>query len=69
MSATTSHSSHSERPTGNSPLRKDNEMSDVITPHAFLNMASISQTILGKIVAAKQEWVCISSGNMSRKSR
>ena len=36
---------------------RDNEMSDVIAPHAFLNMASISQTILGKIVAAKQEWV------------
>lgn len=32
-------------------------MSDLIAPHAFLNMASISQTILGKIVAAKQEWV------------
>ncbi|HEH9397106.1 TPA: bifunctional indole-3-glycerol-phosphate synthase TrpC/phosphoribosylanthranilate isomerase TrpF [Aeromonas salmonicida] len=57
MSATTSHSSHSERPTGNTQLRKDNEMSDLIAPHAFLNMASINQTILGKIVAAKQEWV------------
>ncbi|WP_421199970.1 bifunctional indole-3-glycerol-phosphate synthase TrpC/phosphoribosylanthranilate isomerase TrpF [Aeromonas enteropelogenes] len=57
MSATTSHSSHSERPQGKSQLRKDNEMSDLIAPHAFLNMASISQTILGKIVAAKQEWV------------
>ncbi|MEL3919724.1 bifunctional indole-3-glycerol-phosphate synthase TrpC/phosphoribosylanthranilate isomerase TrpF [Aeromonas enteropelogenes] len=57
MSATTLHSSHSERPQGNSQLRKDNEMSDLIAPHAFLNMASISQTILGKIVAAKQEWV------------
>ncbi|WP_426008422.1 bifunctional indole-3-glycerol-phosphate synthase TrpC/phosphoribosylanthranilate isomerase TrpF [Aeromonas salmonicida] len=57
MSATTSHSSHSERPTGNTQFRKDNEMSDLIAPHAFLNMASISQTILGKIVAAKQEWV------------
>ncbi|WP_193758594.1 bifunctional indole-3-glycerol-phosphate synthase TrpC/phosphoribosylanthranilate isomerase TrpF [Aeromonas hydrophila] len=57
MSATTLHSSHSERPTGNNQLRKDNEMSDLIAPHAFLNMASISQTILGKIVAAKQEWV------------
>ena len=33
-------------------------MSDLIAPHAFLNMASISQTILGKIVAAKQEWGC-----------
>ncbi|MGY3855991.1 bifunctional indole-3-glycerol-phosphate synthase TrpC/phosphoribosylanthranilate isomerase TrpF [Aeromonas intestinalis] len=32
-------------------------MSDVIAPHAFLNMASISQTILGKIVAAKQGWI------------
>ena len=40
--------------TGSSQLRKDNEMSDVIAPHAFLNMASISQTILSKIVAAKQ---------------
>ncbi|PKQ79298.1 indole-3-glycerol phosphate synthase [Aeromonas sobria] len=57
MSATTSHSSHSERPQGESQFRKDNEMSDLIAPHAFLNMASISQTILGKIVAAKQEWV------------
>ncbi|HHQ4786946.1 bifunctional indole-3-glycerol-phosphate synthase TrpC/phosphoribosylanthranilate isomerase TrpF [Aeromonas sp.] len=57
MSATTLHSSHSERPQGKSQLRKDNEMSDLIAPHAFLNMASISQTILGKIVAAKQEWV------------
>ncbi len=57
MSATMSHSSHSERPQGKSQLRKDNEMSDLIAPHAFLNMASISQTILGKIVAAKQAWV------------
>jgi indole-3-glycerol phosphate synthase / phosphoribosylanthranilate isomerase len=57
MSATTSHSSHSERPLGKSQLRKDNEMSDLIAPHAFLNMASINQTILGKIVAAKQTWV------------
>ena len=60
MSATTTacpRGTHPERPTGNSQLRKDNEMSDVIAPHAFLNMASISQTILGKIVAAKQEWV------------
>lgn len=65
MSATTLHSSHSERPqgthaelpSGSSQLRKDNEMSDLIAPHAFLNMASINQTILGKIVAAKQEWV------------
>ncbi|MEV3836612.1 bifunctional indole-3-glycerol-phosphate synthase TrpC/phosphoribosylanthranilate isomerase TrpF [Aeromonas dhakensis] len=57
MSASMSHSSHSERPQGKSQLRKDNEMSDLIAPHAFLNMASISQTILGKIVAAKQEWV------------
>ncbi|BEE08563.1 bifunctional indole-3-glycerol-phosphate synthase TrpC/phosphoribosylanthranilate isomerase TrpF [Aeromonas dhakensis] len=57
MSATTSHNSHSERPQGKSQFRKDNEMSDLIAPHAFLNMASISQTILGKIVAAKQEWV------------
>ena len=57
MSATTSHSSHSERPQGKSQYRKDNEMSDLIAPHAFLNMASISQTILGKIVAAKQAWV------------
>ena len=60
MSATTAacpRGTHPERPTGNSQLRKDNEMSDVIAPHAFLNMASISQTILGKIVAAKQEWV------------
>lgn len=57
MSATTSHSSHSERPLGKSQFRKDNEMSDLIAPHAFLNMASINQTILGKIVAAKQEWV------------
>ncbi len=57
MSATTLHSSHSERPTGNNQLRKDNEMSDLIAPMLFLNMASISQTILGKIVAAKQEWV------------
>ena len=32
-------------------------MSDLIAPHAFLNMASINQTILGKIVAAKQAWV------------
>ncbi|WP_434663188.1 bifunctional indole-3-glycerol-phosphate synthase TrpC/phosphoribosylanthranilate isomerase TrpF [Aeromonas sp. NJAU223] len=32
-------------------------MSDIIAPHAFLNMASISQTILGKIVAAKQGWI------------
>lgn len=48
---------HSERPQGSAPLRKDNEMSDVIAPHAFLNMASISQTILGKIVAAKQSWI------------
>ncbi len=47
---------HSERPQG-SQLRKDNEMSDIIAPHAFLNMASISQTILGKIVAAKQGWI------------
>lgn len=38
-------------------LRKDNEMSELIAPHPFLNMASISQTILGKIVAAKQAWV------------
>ncbi|MGL5326744.1 MAG: bifunctional indole-3-glycerol-phosphate synthase TrpC/phosphoribosylanthranilate isomerase TrpF, partial [Aeromonas sp.] len=57
MSATTLHSSHSERPQGKIQFRKDNEMSDRIAPHAFLNMASISQTILGKIVAAKQEWV------------
>jgi len=57
MSATTSHNSHSERPQGKSQLRKDNEMSDLIAPHAFLNMGSISQTILGKIVAAKQAWV------------
>ncbi|WP_172954892.1 bifunctional indole-3-glycerol-phosphate synthase TrpC/phosphoribosylanthranilate isomerase TrpF [Aeromonas sobria] len=65
MSATTLHNSHSERPqgthaelpSGSSQLRKDNEMSDLIAPHAFLNMASISQTILGKIVAAKQAWV------------
>jgi indole-3-glycerol phosphate synthase/phosphoribosylanthranilate isomerase len=57
MSATMSHSSHSERPQGKSQLRKDNEMSDLIAPHAFLNMASINQTILGKIVAAKQAWV------------
>lgn len=57
MSATTLHSSHSVRPQGNNQLRKDNEMSDLMAPHAFLNMASISQTILGKIVAAKQEWV------------
>ncbi|MGL4888361.1 MAG: bifunctional indole-3-glycerol-phosphate synthase TrpC/phosphoribosylanthranilate isomerase TrpF, partial [Aeromonas veronii] len=57
MSATMSHNSHSERPQGKSQFRKDNEMSDLIAPHAFLNMASISQTILGKIVAAKQEWV------------
>ncbi|HHQ4572568.1 TPA: bifunctional indole-3-glycerol-phosphate synthase TrpC/phosphoribosylanthranilate isomerase TrpF [Aeromonas veronii] len=57
MSATTLHNSHSERPQGKSQFRKDNEMSDLIAPHAFLNMASISQTILGKIVAAKQEWV------------
>ncbi|WP_421160541.1 bifunctional indole-3-glycerol-phosphate synthase TrpC/phosphoribosylanthranilate isomerase TrpF [Aeromonas dhakensis] len=57
MSATMSRSSHSERPQGKSQFRKDNEMSDLIAPHAFLNMASISQTILGKIVAAKQEWV------------
>ncbi|EHA1066649.1 bifunctional indole-3-glycerol-phosphate synthase TrpC/phosphoribosylanthranilate isomerase TrpF [Aeromonas hydrophila] len=57
MSATTLHSSHSERPQGKSQFRKDNDMSDLIAPHAFLNMASISQTILGKIVAAKQEWV------------
>ncbi len=28
-----------------------------ISPDRFLNMASINQTILGKIVAAKQEWV------------
>ncbi len=55
--STTSHSSHSERPLGKSQLRKDNEMSDLIAPHAFLNMASINQTILGKIVAAKQAWV------------
>ncbi|MGE6107720.1 bifunctional indole-3-glycerol-phosphate synthase TrpC/phosphoribosylanthranilate isomerase TrpF [Aeromonas sobria] len=32
-------------------------MSELIAPHPFLNMASISQTILGKIVAAKQAWV------------
>lgn len=57
MSATMSHSSHSERPQGKSQFRKDNEMSDLIAPQAFLNMASISQTILGKIVAAKQAWV------------
>lgn len=57
MSATTLHNSHSERPQGKSQFRKDNEMSDLIAPHAFLNMPSISQTILGKIVAAKQEWV------------
>ena len=60
MSATTTacpRGTHPERPTGNSQLRKDSEMSDVIAPHAFLNMASISQTILGKIVTAKQEWV------------
>lgn len=53
MSATTNES----RPQGRPQLRKDNEMSDPIVPHAFLNMASINQTILGKIVAAKQEWV------------
>ncbi|MFM5060981.1 bifunctional indole-3-glycerol-phosphate synthase TrpC/phosphoribosylanthranilate isomerase TrpF [Aeromonas veronii] len=57
MSATMSHNSHSERPQGKSQFRKDNEMSDLIAPHAFLNMASISQTILGKIVAAKQAWI------------
>ncbi|MGY3901449.1 bifunctional indole-3-glycerol-phosphate synthase TrpC/phosphoribosylanthranilate isomerase TrpF [Aeromonas lusitana] len=60
MSATTKESrpqgTHSERPKG-SQLRKDNEMSDVIAPHAFLNMDSINQTILGKIVAAKQGWI------------
>ncbi|MFC5705221.1 bifunctional indole-3-glycerol-phosphate synthase TrpC/phosphoribosylanthranilate isomerase TrpF [Aeromonas eucrenophila] len=32
-------------------------MSDVISPNGFLNMASINQTILGKIVAAKQGWI------------
>ncbi len=48
MSATTQDSTQ---------LRKDNEMSELIAPHPFLNMASLSQTILGKIVAAKQAWV------------
>lgn len=52
MSATTK-----ESPQGSTQLRKDNEMSDRIAPHAFLNMASINQTILGKIVAAKQGWI------------
>ncbi|WP_342012904.1 bifunctional indole-3-glycerol-phosphate synthase TrpC/phosphoribosylanthranilate isomerase TrpF [Aeromonas enteropelogenes] len=37
---------------------KDSTMQDhAISPDCFLNMASINQTILGKIVAAKQEWV------------
>ncbi|MFQ2332263.1 bifunctional indole-3-glycerol-phosphate synthase TrpC/phosphoribosylanthranilate isomerase TrpF [Aeromonas dhakensis] len=37
---------------------KDSTMQDhAISPDRFLNMASINQTILGKIVAAKQEWV------------
>lgn len=37
---------------------KDSKMQDhAISPDCFLNMASINQTILGKIVAAKQEWV------------
>ncbi|MGE6162484.1 bifunctional indole-3-glycerol-phosphate synthase TrpC/phosphoribosylanthranilate isomerase TrpF [Aeromonas salmonicida] len=61
MSATNQHGTHSgtssDRPQGSTQFRKDNEMSDLIAPHAFLNMASINQTILGKIVAAKQEWV------------
>ena len=60
MSATIKESpqgTHTERQKGSSQLRKDNEMSDVIAPHAFLNMASINQTILGKIVAAKQGWI------------
>lgn len=52
MSATITESSQ-----GRPQLRKDNEMSDPITPHGFLNMASINQTILGKIVAAKQGWI------------
>lgn len=46
-----------ESPQGSTQLRKDNEMSDLIAPHGFLNMASINQTILGKIVAAKQSWI------------
>jgi indole-3-glycerol phosphate synthase / phosphoribosylanthranilate isomerase len=53
MSATAQHS----RPQSSTQLRKDNEMSDVIAPHGFLNMDSINQTILGKIVAAKQGWI------------
>nr|WP_042640051.1 bifunctional indole-3-glycerol-phosphate synthase TrpC/phosphoribosylanthranilate isomerase TrpF [Aeromonas eucrenophila] len=53
MSTTTKES----RPQGSPQLRKDNEMSDVISPNGFLNMASINQTILGKIVAAKQGWI------------
>lgn len=57
MSATAQHSAQQESPQGSSQLRKDNEMSDLIAPHGFLNMASINQTILGKIVAAKQAWV------------
>jgi indole-3-glycerol phosphate synthase/phosphoribosylanthranilate isomerase len=57
MSATNQHGTKPESPQGNSQFRKDNEMSDPIAPHAYLNMASINQTILGKIVAAKQAWV------------
>lgn len=61
MSATNQHGTHSgtssDRPQGSTQFRKDNEMSDPIAPHAYLNMASINQTILGKIVAAKQAWV------------
>ena len=57
MSATNQHGTKPESPQGNSQFRKDNEMSDPIAPHAYLNMASINQTILGKIVATKQAWV------------
>ena len=43
---------------GSTTLSKDIEMLDpLFSPDAFLNRASINQTILGKIVAAKQEWV------------
>ena len=43
---------------GSTTLSKDIEMLDPLSyPDAFLNRASINQTILGKIVAAKQEWV------------
>ncbi|WP_303805736.1 bifunctional indole-3-glycerol-phosphate synthase TrpC/phosphoribosylanthranilate isomerase TrpF [Aeromonas rivipollensis] len=54
MMSVTTHGSQQ----GSTTLSKDIEMLDPLSsPDAFLNRASINQTILGKIVAAKQEWV------------